>query len=147
VPEGEQEHGCIAMAVPVFARCLDEPLYLLFRQMLARAKLSIRQARRNCSIYACWRAQLEMPFWHGNLPTHCMSVANRGVLRTVINRNQCGAAGRGFAPVPGRSRMTPTPSKEGHRIFWKTPSRKKPVWCHRGPLSAKDTSRRARDRW
>jgi len=99
VPEGEQEHGRIPMAVPVFARCLDEPLYLLFGQMLARPEGLVGQAPGNCSFYTQWHSPFEMRFWHGNLPTDWIAVRSRGILRTVVNRNECGAVGRGFALV------------------------------------------------
>jgi len=49
VPEGKQEHGRIPMAVPIFARCLDEPLDLLFGQMLARPQGFVGQPPWNCS--------------------------------------------------------------------------------------------------
>ena len=46
MPEGEQEHGCVPMAVAVIAGCLDEPLDLLFGQMLARIRVLLGKRRR-----------------------------------------------------------------------------------------------------
>jgi hypothetical protein len=86
MPEGHQEHGCITMAVAVIACCLDEPLDLLFGQMLARPQGLVGQPAGNCSFYTRWRSQFEMRFWHGKVPTQWITVRNMGLLPTVVEQ-------------------------------------------------------------
>ena len=60
VPEGDQDHGRVPMAVAVGLGGLDQRLDLAGRQVLARAKLGVRPpGRRNCSENFSWRDQLE----------------------------------------------------------------------------------------
>jgi hypothetical protein len=72
VPAGQQDHGGIAMALPVALGRLDQLPDLVGREVLAGPELGILLSlRSNCSFYFGWRDQLEMRFCHvKSMPPH-----------------------------------------------------------------------------
>src|SRR5260221_7503696 len=57
VPEGEQDHGRIPMAVPIPPCCLNQPLDLSLGEVLAGSIMPIWAATTpNCSLYSGWRS-------------------------------------------------------------------------------------------
>jgi hypothetical protein len=67
VPEGEQDHGGVAVTVPVALGRLDQLPDLVGREVLAGPQLDVLLSlQRNCSIYFSWRDQPEMRFCHKN---------------------------------------------------------------------------------
>ena len=60
MPEGDQDHGRVPVAVPIALGGLDQLVNLALSQMLACPQLGIWQpARRHCSYFGGWRDQLE----------------------------------------------------------------------------------------
>ena len=60
MPEGDDDHGRVPMAIAVGLGGLDQRFDLARRQVLAGAKLGVwSQCRRNCSENFSWRDQLE----------------------------------------------------------------------------------------
>jgi hypothetical protein len=68
MPEGEQDHRSIAVAVPISFGGLHQPLDLVGGEVLASAKLTVRTTLRRgyCSIYGGWSNQPEGSIGHGN---------------------------------------------------------------------------------
>ena len=65
MPEADQEHGGIPLAVAVALGGFDQLLDLAFGQVFAWTKLAVRAAgRRNCPFYCCWGHQFEARFGH-----------------------------------------------------------------------------------
>src|SRR5450631_2202140 len=70
VPEGEQDHGRVTMAMPVALGGLDHCLDLARRQVLSSPEFGVRTPpRSNCSFYFGWRDQLERRFCHEKQPS------------------------------------------------------------------------------
>ena len=59
MPEGQQDHGRVPMAMAVVPGSLHEPLDLTLGQVLTLAVMGVRQAASaNCSLYRGWRLGL-----------------------------------------------------------------------------------------
>jgi len=63
MPEGQQDHGRIAMPVPITAGSLHQPLDLFLGERRASSKKNIWAATTpNCSLYSGWRSGAECGF-------------------------------------------------------------------------------------
>ena len=59
MPIGDEDHGRVAMAVPIVPRGVDQPPNFVFRQMLTAAQFSIGPTGwTNCSFYDGRRNQI-----------------------------------------------------------------------------------------
>src|SRR5215472_5358578 len=57
MPEGQQDHGRIAMPVPITAGSLHQPLDLFLGEVLSGSIMLIWAATTpNCSLYSAWRS-------------------------------------------------------------------------------------------
>jgi hypothetical protein len=55
VPEGEEDHGRIAVAMPIVAGRLDQALHLPFGEIFPYAVMSVgAAATTNCPLYSTW---------------------------------------------------------------------------------------------
>jgi hypothetical protein len=72
VPVGQQDHGGVAVTVPVAPSGLGQRLDLVRGEVLAGAQVGVLlPLRSNCSFYFSWRDQLEVRFCHvKSMPPH-----------------------------------------------------------------------------
>jgi hypothetical protein len=56
VPIGQEHHQRIAVTMPIGFGCVDQPFNLVWRQVLAGAKVRVLWPVWNdCTIYSAWR--------------------------------------------------------------------------------------------
>src|SRR5262245_9510515 len=72
MPEGNQDHGGIAVAIAVLPSRSHERLDLMLSQVFATAQIAVPRApRHDCSFFDGRRDQRETRISHGKSPVHC----------------------------------------------------------------------------
>src|SRR5262245_7484466 len=85
MPIGNQEHGCVPVAVSVVLCGLDQLFNLCLREVFAAAKLAVWSAQRcNCSFFGGWCDQLQVRFGHNSQLPRLYTDRIISILRAVF---------------------------------------------------------------
>ena len=104
MPEADQDHGGVPLAVAVALGGLDQLLDLALGQVFAGPKLAVWAAgRRDCPFYCGWGHQLEARFCHMVQASRALTVRILYRKRTVVNDQ--GYINHGGRDPPLRERL------------------------------------------
>src|SRR5262249_12384778 len=89
MPEGQQDHGGVAMAPAVVSGGLNQPLDLALGQVLAGPIGGVGPPHRqsNCAFYVGWSDRFQMPNRRHFPPLHAVTVHMTSLLYTVAGQN------------------------------------------------------------
>src|SRR5262245_50223747 len=88
MPEGDQDHRGVAVAVAVRPGRFNQPLNLRLGEMFARPIFGVRTAKQmNCAFFVAWRDQLQCWFCHEKIPRSQQSTVHITCLMRSVGRS------------------------------------------------------------